>query len=345
MSMKAIAVVGILLCAVFASAHDLTVDVIRVIQNGDKAFVSLGLHKTDPLAANPDAEVRKRLHLLQNGAPVIIGRQVSSTEKSEDLTYWQAELETKEGGEFTLEGPLRPDRKDMTTVLLVFQNGLLANQKSYKPGTEVESIGGFFRLGIEHLLAGLDHILFVLSLVLLARRFKEVAKVITAFTLAHCCTLALVVLKGVTLPPRIVEPLIALSIAIVAIEALRAPLAPPVANVSGVRGNTEAESMQIEPRRSRSAATLIAFGFGLIHGFGFAGGLIEKGFDRKNVWPALLSFNVGLELAQLSIAVMGFVAMSLLGRYPKLHGLATRCFSFAFTAIALVWFFQRIISS
>ena len=327
--MKTIATLGLLLCAVFSCAHDLTVDVIRIIQNGNRAFVSLGLHKSDPLAANPDIEVRKLLHILQNGKPATIGKQVSSTEKSEDLTYWQAELNAAEGGEFALEGSLRPDRKEMTTVLLVFQNGLLSTQKSYKPEAKGESLGGFFRLGIDHLLGGLDHILFVLSLVLLARKFKEIAKVITAFTVAHCCTLALVVLKGITLPPRIVEPLIALSIAVVAYQAFQSASRSP-------------KPVPAEEASGRHNAVYIAFGFGLIHGFGFAGGLIEKGFDRTNVWSALLSFNIGLELAQLTIAVLAFAILSALGRNPKIQSSITRAASLGFALIALLWFFQRV---
>jgi hydrogenase/urease accessory protein HupE len=321
--MKLLTVIGLLLCAVFACAHDLTVDNVRIIQNGEQAIVSLGIHKSDPLAPNPDAAIRNRLHILQNGNPVEIGKQVSSTEKSEDLTYWQAELKATDGGEFSLQGPLRPERKEMTTVLLVFQNGLLATQKTYK--AETETLGGFFRLGIEHLLAGLDHILFVLSLVLVARRFKEIAKVVTAFTVAHCCTLALVVLKGFTISPKIVEPLIALSIAVVALQALRkVPLS--------TRGE----------RDLGGEAIYIAFGFGLIHGFGFAGGLVEKGFDRANVWSALLSFNIGLELAQLTIASLGFVALTLLSRKPKLQLRITQLASLSFALVALFWFVQRV---
>jgi len=327
--MKALLAIGILICSVFACAHDLTVDIIRIIQTGNKAFVSLGIHKTDPLAMNPDVEVRKRLQIFQNGRPVTIAEQVSSTEKSDDLTYWQARLVVEAEGEFTLSAPLRPERKDMTTVLLAFQNGLLSTQKSYKPDTRGESLGGFFRLGIEHLLNGLDHMLFVLSLVLVARHLRQAAKVITAFTIAHCCTLALVVLKGFTLPPRLVEPIIALSIAIVAFQAFRQARLPQSADTDA----------------SRTDTVYIAFGFGLIHGFGFAGGLIEKGFDKANVWSALLSFNLGLELAQLSIALIGFAALATLARKPKLQVGVTQIASAGFALVALFWFFQRVFTA
>lgn len=332
------AVVGLIVLAGFARAHDLTLDVIRIIQSDRKAFVSLGLHKSDPLAMNADSEIRKRLHILQNGHPIPIGKQVSSSEKSEDVTYWQAELLVPGDGEISLQGPLRPERKDMTTVLLVFQNGLLASQKTYKPETESESPGGFFRLGVEHLINGLDHILFVLSLVLVARRFREIAKVITAFTVAHCCTLALVVLKGVTLPPRMVEPLIALSIAVVAMQAL---LRVPQSSSSG----RDSPLPTAEAPRKRNKAVYIAFIFGLIHGFGFAGGLIERGFDRTNIWTALLSFNFGLELAQLSIAFLGFGVLGLVGSRPKLQSQVIRVASLGFTYVAVYWFFQRITGS
>lgn len=335
--MRVLAVIVVLLCAVFARAHDLTVDVIRIIQTDDNTFVSLNLHKSDPLALNADAEIRKRLKIFQSGKLVKIGDQVSSTEKSEDLTYWQARLEGTTNGEFTLQGPFRPDRKDMTTVLLVFQNGLLSTQKTYKPEEKSESLGGFFRLGIDHLLNGLDHILFVLSLVLIAGRFKEIAKVITAFTVAHCCTLALVVLKGVTLSPRIVEPLIALSIAVVALQAFRK------ASVSTAYPPDSDSKSLAEKKPKGTEAVYIAFGFGLIHGFGFAGGLIEKGFDRTNVWSALLSFNIGLELAQLSIASLGFAVVYALGHKSKVRSVTVRLASLSFAIISIFWFFQRVL--
>ena len=337
--MRVLAVIVVLLSAVFARAHDLTVDVIRIIQTDSNTFVSLSLHKSDPLAINADGEIRKRLKIYQSGKLVKIGDQVSSTEKSEDLTYWQARLEGTTNAEFTLQGPFRPDRKDMTTVLLVFQNGLLSTQKTYKPEEKSESLGGFFRLGIDHLLNGLDHILFVLSLVLIAGRFKEIAKVITAFTVAHCCTLALVVLKGVTLSPRIVEPLIALSIAVVALQAFRkasvSVLSPP---------DPEGKSLADKNPKS-SEAVYVAFGFGLIHGFGFAGGLIEKGFDRTNVWSALLSFNIGLELAQLSIAAIACATLLAVARNPKLQRNVTQIASLCFASLAVFWFVQRLIDA
>lgn len=142
----------------------------------------------------------------------------------------------------------------------------------------------FIELGFTHILPkGLDHILFVLGLFLLSPKLKPLLWQITAFTLAHSITLALAVLGVFALPGRVVEPIIALSIAVVAIENLfRSDVSP-----------------------WRWAAV---FGFGLIHGLGFAGVLSEVGLPRDQIGMALVSFNVGVELGQLAVIALAFGA-------------------------------------
>jgi len=142
----------------------------------------------------------------------------------------------------------------------------------------------FIELGFTHILPkGLDHILFVLGLFLLSPKLKPLLWQVTAFTLAHSVTLALGVLGIIALPGRVVEPIIALSIAVVAIENLfRSEVSP-----------------------WRWAAV---FGFGLIHGMGFAGVLSEVGLPREQLGAALLCFNVGVELGQLAVIALAFAA-------------------------------------
>lgn len=142
----------------------------------------------------------------------------------------------------------------------------------------------FVELGFTHILPkGLDHILFVLGLFLLSPKLKPLLWQVTAFTLAHSITLALAVLGIFALPGRVVEPIIALSIAVVAIENLfRSEVSP-----------------------WRWAAV---FGFGLIHGMGFAGVLSEVGLPREQLGTALLAFNVGVELGQLAVIALAFAA-------------------------------------
>ncbi len=146
------------------------------------------------------------------------------------------------------------------------------------------SVWQFIELGFTHILPkGLDHILFVLGLFLLSPKLKPLLWQVTAFTLAHSITLALAVLGIFALPGRVVEPLIALSIAVVAIENLF---------------HTE-----VSPWR-----WVGVFGFGLIHGLGFAGVLNEVSLPRDQIGVALLSFNIGVELGQLAVIALAFAA-------------------------------------
>lgn len=146
-------------------------------------------------------------------------------------------------------------------------------------------IAAYLFLGIEHLLFGIDHILFVIGLVLFIRNRWMLLKTITAFTLAHSVTLALSVLDLVRLPQGPVEAVIALSILFLARE-----LMLPETDRSAL--------MRIRP-------WLMAFAFGLLHGFGFAGALADIGLPRDDLALSLFLFNVGIEIGQLLvIAVM-----------------------------------------
>ena len=147
----------------------------------------------------------------------------------------------------------------------------------------------YVALGFTHILPkGLDHILFVLGLFLLSTRWKPLLIQVTAFTIAHSITLALSVYGVVSLPPGIVEPLIAASIAYVAIENILTP--------------------RLQPWRP-----LVVFGFGLLHGLGFAGVLREIGLPRSQFVNALVSFNVGVEFGQLAVIALAFLAVGIWG--------------------------------
>lgn len=146
------------------------------------------------------------------------------------------------------------------------------------PASAARSASHFLELGVRHILMGFDHLMFVAGLLLAARKARELAIALTAFTSAHSVSFALVVMGGVHLTPSIVEPLIAASIAWVGLELL-------------LRG----------PHRTR---WLLIFAFGLIHGFGFAGALTELGFGSTigDVAVALVSFNAGVEAGQFAVA-------------------------------------------
>jgi len=140
-------------------------------------------------------------------------------------------------------------------------------------------------LGFEHILPkGLDHILFVLGLFLLSPSWPALLKQVTMFTVAHSITLGLSIYGLVGLPSSVVEPLIALSITYVAIENLF--------------------TTELKPWRAA-----LVFGFGLLHGLGFAGVLTELGLPRTQFLPALLAFNVGVEAGQLAVIALAFGAV------------------------------------
>jgi hypothetical protein len=146
----------------------------------------------------------------------------------------------------------------------------------------------YLPLGVEHILCGVDHLLFVLALLLLVRGWRRVVGTITAFTLAHTLTLAAATLGWVTVPTQPVEATIALSIVFVATEIVR-----------GSQGH---------PGLTARWPWVVAFTFGLLHGFGFAGALHEIGLPQRWIPLALLCFNAGVELGQLAF-VVGIVAL------------------------------------
>ena len=149
-------------------------------------------------------------------------------------------------------------------------------------------VPGYLRLGVEHILTGFDHLLFVLGLLLLTGPNMRVVKAISAFTVAHSITLALAALGYVHFPSAVIEALVALSIVFVACE-----LAP------GSRADT----------LTKQYPWLIAFTFGLLHGLAFAGALSQIGLPPKATPLALFLFNVGVELGQLMFIAVAIAAM------------------------------------
>jgi len=164
--------------------------------------------------------------------------------------------------------------------------------------------GEYFWHGIRHILTGYDHLLFVAALVLATRRFWEMVQVIAAFTLAHTLTLALCVFGVCRLPAWVVEPVIALSIVFVALENL------------------------LRPHRAHSRLRLaVAFGFGLVHGLGFAGGLLTAmaGLPAAGTWLALGAFSLGVEAGhQWVVLLFGLLVVSRLQLHHSWHAVLLR---------------------
>lgn len=186
---------------------------------------------------------------------------------------------------------------------------------------EMPTFWGFFRLGIEHIWTGYDHLLFLFALLVVCRSFRSIVTIISCFTLAHSLTLALATLNVVNLPSRIVEPAIAASIVFVGVENLLRRGAEP---------------------RGRWALT---FAFGLIHGFGFASVLRELGVGSgaQGLAMPLFTFNLGVEVGQVAIAA---IVLPIVWRLRKNETFVRRgvpALSALVAAAGLYWFLERTV--
>ena len=203
---------------------------------------------------------------------------------------------------------------------------LTSGQMSYpipRNGAQTETAGeafvSYIGVGFDHIVPlGLDHILFVLGLFFLSLQLRPLFWQISAFTLAHTVTLALGAMDLVRLPPQLVEPLIAASIAYVGIENLF--------------------SQRLSPWRP-----FVIFLFGLLHGLGFASVLVDFGLGESHFFPKLIGFNVGVELGQLAVIGAAWLAFGLLfGKADWYHRRIAVPVSLAISIIAMFWVFERI---
>ena len=182
-----------------------------------------------------------------------------------------------------------------------------------------EIASAYLVLGVEHILGGFDHLMFVLALLFLVSFNRRLVLTISAFTLAHSLTLALSALGLLTLRSPPVEATIALSIMLVAAEALNK-----------------------EQTLSRRWPSVVAFLFGLVHGLGFAGALSDIGLPQNHLFVALLTFNVGVELGQLLVVAIAFVLYRACAARPKFVAVRTPAL-YAIGGIAAYWSIGRIV--
>jgi hydrogenase/urease accessory protein HupE len=192
-----------------------------------------------------------------------------------------------------------------------------------RASSSLEVAGVYLGLGVEHILLGIDHLLFVLALLLITRGAGRLVKTVTAFTVAHSITLALATLGLVHVPPVPIEAVIALSIVFVAAEIVRT-------------------------HRGREALTarapwVVAFAFGLLHGFGFAGALSEVGLPAGHIPLALLFFNLGVEAGQLLFVAAALIVVGLFRRVRvPLPRWAELVPPYAIGCVAMFWVIQRV---
>jgi hydrogenase/urease accessory protein HupE len=306
-----LALLGVL-AAASASAHDqpysyLDLDVTptalegKVLAHVEDYALALGIAPADTLlgpgmavkrAPGLQRVLRDRLHLLADGRALVPEWGAADSIPDRKLVGFRFRVPWRSPpGRLAVEGPLFAEDPAHETYLNVTEGGELVVQELLDAAhaSITHWQGGrqgwwsvattFVGEGIRHIFIGPDHVLFVIALLLLGGSIGRLVKIVTAFTLAHSVTLALATLQLVNPPGRVVEPLIALSIVYVGVENLRARDKP------------------------RDLRVPIAFGFGLVHGFGFASVLRDFGLPPAAIAPSLVAFNLGVELGQAAIVL------------------------------------------
>lgn len=320
--MRAIVVALLLTLATAASAHEVRPAYLRVQQLDAESF--------DVLFRVPArGGMRLAIYVGLPGHCQQSGEILAWQQGGMIIERWQSECPagltgsdvTIEGLEATLTDVLfRYERLDGTT-----QVARLTPSNTSVIVTDAEDwrqvAVTYTALGVEHILLGIDHLLFVLALLIIVPNLRKMILMITAFTVAHSLTLAAATLGFVHVPQAPVEAVIALSILFVAVEIVHWK--------QGREGIT------------RTKPWVVAFLFGLLHGFGFAGALTEIGLPEHAIPLALLFFNVGVELGQLAFVAVVLLAWSILRRV-SLPEWAWRVPTYAIGGLAAYWTIERI---
>ncbi len=346
------ALLGGWIAASAAHAHDVSYAHAQVQWGATQVTVSLTVHPDDaamvlgvPMPewfqkdeflarAGPALadSLRRRFELRADGRPLVwryTGARRDPRGRGVNLEMF-APL-ARPAAKLEVRGPVFPFVAGHQTFVSVYAGGRLLQQavltgerremRAFAGGREgaLAVLRTFVAAGMHHIFIGPDHVLFVLGLLLLGGGAGRLLKIVTAFTAAHSVTLALAVLALVRVPARVVEPLIALSIVFVAFETLRA------------RGSG-----------ARDRRAPLAFGFGLVHGFGFAGVLAEFGLPRDAIGVSLAGFNVGVELGQAAIVLAVAPLLALLARRaPRVHERVVTLLALAIAAAGGFWFVLR----
>ncbi|MCK5814550.1 MAG: HupE/UreJ family protein [Flavobacteriaceae bacterium] len=245
-------------------------------------------------------------------------------------SYKITSKEPLQGKIITIEGLNKTPIDALVTV--TYLNGekatLMLQPDKYSsiiPGetSTFDVIKTYSELGVEHILLGIDHLLFVLALIIITKGKWKIIKTVTAFTIAHSVTLSLAALGFVNFPTPPVEAVIALSIIFLAVEIVK--------NQDGKETLTSKKPW------------LVAFTFGLLHGFGFAGALSDIGLPQQDIAFALAFFNVGVEIGQIAFVLVMLVLIKLLS-YKKDWSIFTkRIPPYAIGSLATFWMIERII--
>ena len=311
-----------------ALAHDPGLSSAEVRVRADRivaevSFASLDLDKIQPLDSN--------LLTIQDGQRTLGLRSFTIKSTDQSSVHFLLEFSNSNAAELRISAPVLANlprgHKQFCSVFdqenRVLAEGMLsAESRDLTIGlgptsANNKSIFRFLVLGIEHILTGYDHLVFLLALLLAGGSLGRNVKIITSFTVAHSLTLALATLGLVNIPPAVVEPVIAASVVFVGLE-----------NLFG---------------RRLAARWLVTFGFGLVHGLGFASTLRELGIGGLGAQAAipLLSFNLGVELAQIGIAALVLPLVWRLEQHPTFTSKQVPALSLLITLAGLYWLLNR----
>ncbi len=301
-------------------AHQTGLSYIDIAQNEDTTLLVVYKKPLEDASAKPiSIHYPQSCRILQTGS-----KRYELGFVIQDFTMWCGK-EGMLGKRLWIEGLVRSDKgvafsyrsKDFTQKALLRSTTPFV--KVTKENTTPEYMLEYIELGVWHILTGYDHLLFVLSMLLLAKNLKRLFFAVSAFTLAHSITLALAVFDIITIPSKFVESMIALSIVFLARELL----VP-------------------EKTITKQHLEYIAFIFGLLHGLGFSSALKEIGLPHDDMALALFSFNIGIELGQIMFILVVLACFTLLHTYKV--GVPKRLIAYGVGFIATFWFIQRVAS-
>ncbi|MAV36026.1 MAG: hypothetical protein CMJ59_11240 [Planctomycetaceae bacterium] len=262
-----------------------------------------GSHQRGPIGVQQQQDISVYRWLIQVPAGTLRGSSIEFPGRTAELMDIVVRIVWRQGPAWT--GVVRGSQEDLRIP------------RQPTPGT---TLTRYVALGVEHIWFGFDHLLFVLGLLWIARGWKRLVATVTAFTLAHSLTLSLAVTSAIRLPPVPVEAVIALSILLLAGE---------------VSGNAQGATSRY--------VWAVGFGFGLLHGFGFAGALGEVGLPPGAMLWALAGFNLGVELGQLVFVLVLMLAGLLWSRRAAPSGgWIERLPVYGMGTVAAFWFFQRL---
>jgi len=337
-------VVSLALTTTIVGAHDPGLSTLDVVVNDRDVSVTLSMSTPDVAIAVPASRanmregllnlVRESLHVtIDDNALAPLGHEIAIADSGAHvrLSYELPIASSSSTHRLTIASDIPKRLARGHRELLTVKDGRGADTERVldaaseavaievaRPSGWVSRVSSFVALGIHHILTGYDHLVFLAGLMLAATTMRRLLVALTAFTAAHSVSLALVVLAGVRAPSSIVEPLIAASIAWVGVENLL--------------------------RRRQDARWIVVFGFGLIHGFGFADALIELGFGSSlaDIATALVSFNGGVEIGQLAAAAVMLPLVWMINARPAWQSRLLPACSLLITFAGGYWLIERL---